>query len=354
MFLTEIVLLATALGLSSGFGLRALKVQQPSPYVVGGVTAAGFIVLMMCFRSLSFGVDTAAYAEIFADFCKGGLITDRESSFQIATEVLNFTMLGSCDTELLPAVWIFLIVLPALFFRTPWRVRLCYISALLLSLIGIELSTNALRQGLSTGLMVLAVSLTPVSALLTLLFGAFAMVFHPSAGLVLIGYLLARQNWRIFLALMASLLLLTVHFLSSSVELPFVSRFLYEINKYLAHQDSELWIRILSLACVVAALLAPLLCRRTGVTVRTIASDRRYAIALRMAIVCTPFLALPYFGYRFIYGMYPVILFLTLSPSLEPYVDAGKKFLSLCAMNVVILLAWAAGSTYMRELPFIG
>ena len=56
MFLTEIVLLATALGLSSGFGLRALKVQQPSPYVVGGVTAAGFIVLMMCFRSLSFGV----------------------------------------------------------------------------------------------------------------------------------------------------------------------------------------------------------------------------------------------------------------------------------------------------------
>ncbi|KAI3592323.1 hypothetical protein D9X30_2720 [Cupriavidus sp. U2] len=354
MVLTEIVLLAAMLGLSSGISLLLLNVRQPAPHVVGGVTAAVFIIVMMCFRSLQFGVDTAAYAEIFSDFCKGSLITDRESSFQIATEVLNFSMLGSCDTELLPAVWIFLVVLPALFFLAPWRVRLCYISALLLSLVGIELSTNALRQGLSVGLMVLAVSLAPVSSLLTFLFSALAMLFHPSAGLVLLGYLLARQRWGVFLTMIAGLLALVIHSLNSSVELPFVSRFLYEINKYLAHEDTELWIRILSFACVVAALAAPLMSRLPDVPIRTVVDDRYYAVAMRMAIVCVPFLALPYFGYRFIYGMYPVILFLTLSATLEKHVDTRRHFIFLCAMNVTILLAWAGGSTYMRELPFIG
>ncbi|CAM3335797.1 EpsG family protein [Cupriavidus taiwanensis] len=354
MFLTDIVLLASALGLSSGIGVRLLKVRQPSPHVVGGVTAAAFIIVMMCFRSLQFGVDTAAYANIFSDFCKGGLITDRESSFQIATEVLNFTMLGSCDTQLLPAVWVLLIVLPALFFRAPWQVRLCYISALLLSLVGIELSTNALRQGLSTGWLVFAVSLAPITSLLTVLFSAVAMAFHPSAGLVLLGYLLARQRWKIFLPLVVGLLVLTVHSLNASIELPLVSRFLYEIRKYLAHEDSELWIRILSFACVVAALLAPQLSRFPEVSIPAVMADRYYAVALRMAIVCLPFLALPYFGYRFIYGMYPIILFLTLSPTLGNHVDTRRQFLLLCAMNVTILLVWAAGSTYMRDLPFIG
>ena len=354
MYLTDVVLLAALLGLSAGFATRLLRVRQPSPHVVGGITAASLIIVLMCFRSLQFGVDTAAYAEIFTDFCKGGLIADRESSFQIATEVLNFTMLGSCDTELLPAVWIILIVLPAMFFRAPWRVRLCYISALLLSLVGIELSTNALRQGLSTGLIVLAVSLAPVTSLFTLLFGALAMAFHTSAGLVLVGYLLARQQWRVFLPLFLGLTLLTAHSLHTSVELPFVSRFLYEINKYLAHEDSELWIRILSFACVVTALLTPLACRRPGVSIQAVMSDKYYVVALRMAIICTPFLMLPYFGYRFIYGMYPVILFLTLSSSLDSLVDSGNHFFALCALNTAILLTWAAGSAYMRELPFIG
>ena len=61
-----------------------------------------------------------------------------------------------------------------------------------------------------------------------------------AAGLVLLGYFLARQNWKVFLPLMAGLILLTVHSLHSSIELPFVSRFLYEINKYTMHESSEL------------------------------------------------------------------------------------------------------------------
>lgn len=352
MFLTDIVLIAVVLSLSSGVSARLLNVRHPAPHLIGGATAVIIIITMMCFRSLDFGVDTVTYAGIFTDFCKGGLIEDRESSFQIATEALNFAMFGSCDTNFLPAAWIFLIVLPVLFFRAPWRVRLCYLSAFLLSLIGIELSTNALRQGLSVGLMVLGISLAPVNLLLTLLLGAFSMAFHTSAGLVLLGYFLARQNWKVFLPLMAGLILLTVHSLHSSIELPFVSRFLYEINKYTMHESSELWIRILSFSCVVSALLAPILFRRNGVRTSNILSDKTYAIALRLAIICVPFLTLPYFGYRFIYGMYPVILFLTLSPSLTPYTNSGSQFIALSAMNVVILLTWAAGSTYMRELPF--
>ena len=66
-----------------------------------------------------------------------------------------------------------------------------------------------------------------------------------------------------------------------------------------------------------------------------------------------PFLALPYFGYRFIYGVYPVLLLLTLTVSRHHFYKPSRHFLLLGAMNLVILLSWSIGSKYMREVPFL-
>lgn len=354
MFLYDIVLLAVAFGLLCGLSLGLANVAKPPAHLVGGVAAAAFMIVMLCFRSLQFGVDTITYVDIFSDYCSSGRVFDREFSFEATAQLLNFTMLGSCEPNLLPSVWIFLIVLPVLFFRSSWHVRFYYLGTLLLSLVGIELATNALRQGLSVGVIVLGVSLAPVSLYLTIAFGALAMLLHPSAGLVLVAYMLARQRWKFFIIYFGGLFLLTIASLHSSSELPFVSRFIYEINKYLAHDNDEIWIRILAFACVIAALAAPMLVRRKSVSRRDLLKQRSYAIAVRLAIICMPFLALPYFGYRFIYGMYPVIMFVTLSPTLYQFCNPRKQFLWLMFFNVVLLLAWATGSVYMRDLPFFG
>ena len=368
MLLTHVVLLSLVAALLCALGFAVLKRHAapdlgrlyPEPLLVGAGVASGIMVILLCLRSLNFGVDTVAYAELFTHYCNGGRLSDVEGSFQATTLLLNGMMLGACSTPLLPAAWIVAIVLPVLVLPAPWRLRLSYLAAFLLSIIGIELATNALRQGLSVGLMLLSVCVLTTQQgqrrWLALPFALAAVIFHSSAVLFLAAYLLARLRWLPFLGTTIALVWLTVSSLDAQVALPLASDFIYEIQKYAAHEDDELWIRVLAFACVLAALAAPLLARGTA-ALRPALLDGSYAIALRLSLLCVPFLALPYFGYRFIYGVYPAILFLTLAasqlPARAPLGRPQAQLLWLLVMNVLVLLAWSAGSSYMREVPFL-
>lgn len=368
MLLTHVVLLSVAAALLAALGfsllLRRADAQvsrlYPEPLLVGAGVASGLVVVLLCLRSLQFGVDTVAYAELFTHYCNGGRLSDVEGSFQAATLLLNGMMLGACQTSLLPSAWIAAIVLPVLMLAAPWRIKLAYLAAFLLSIIGVELATNALRQGLSVGLMLMGIAILTTQPghrrWLALPFALAAVLFHSSAVLFLAAYLLARLRWLTFVATTVALVWLTVNSLDAQVALPLASDFIYEIQKYAAHEDDELWIRVLAFACVLGALAAPLLARSPA-PLGPALQDGPYAIALRLSVLCVPFLALPYFGYRFIYGVYPAILFLTLAATLLP----GRAPLArprwhltwLLAMNIAVLLAWSAGSSYMREVPFL-
>lgn len=367
MLLTHVVLLSVAAALLLGVGFAVLKRQAavdvgrlyPEPLLVAAGVASAIVVGLLCLRSLNFGVDTVAYAELFTHYCNGGRLSDVEGSFQAATLLLDGMMLGACSTSLLPTAWIVAIVLPVLFLAAPWRLRLSYLTAFLFSIIGIELATNALRQGLSVGLMLMGVSVMTTQQgqrrWLALPFALASVLFHSSAVLFLAAYLLARLRWLQFLGTTLALVWLTVTSLDAQIALPLASDFIYEIQKYAAHEDDELWIRVLAFACVLAALAAPLLARATAL--RPLLREGPYAIALRLSVLCVPFLALPYFGYRFIYGVYPAILFLTLGASLLPgrpqLARPQAQLLWLLVMNLLVLLAWSAGSSYMREVPFL-
>lgn len=368
MLLTHVVILslATALLVSLVFALlRELAARHvarlyPEPLLVGASVASGIIVVLLCLRSLNFGVDTVAYAELFTRHCRGDRLSDMEGSFQAATLLLNVLMFGACSTLLLPAAWVLAIVLPVLALPTPWRLRVSYLASFLLSIIGIELATNALRQGLSVGFMLLCISVLTTQPKprhwVALPFALAAVLFHSSAVLFLAAYLLALLRWHQFLGTTAVLILLTVNSLDSPVTLPFASDFIYEIQKYSAHENDEVWIRVLAFACVLASLAAPLLARNTKGLLPALRNGS-YPVAVRLSLLCVPFLALPYFGYRFIYGIYPCILFLTLSASLLPGVPPlgrpNAHLLWLMTMNVLVLLAWAAGSSYMSEVPLL-
>lgn len=368
MLLTHVVLLSVAAALVAALGFSvllrradpAISRLYPEPLLVGTAVASGLVVVLLCLRSLNFGVDTVAYAELFTHYCNGGRLSDVEGSFQAATLLLDGMMFGACRTSLLPSAWIAAIVLPVLMLAAPWRVKLAYLTAFLLSIIGIELATNALRQGLSVGLMLMGIAILTTQAerrrWFALPFALAAVLFHSSAVLFLAAYLLARLRWVTFVVSTVFLVWLTLNSLDAQVALPLASDFIYEIQKYAAHDDDELWIRVLAFACVMAALAAPLLARcpaALGPALR----EGPYAIALRLGVLCVPFLALPYFGYRFIYGVYPAILFLTLAasflPGRPPLARSQPQLLWLLTMNIAVLLAWSAGSSYMREVPFL-
>jgi hypothetical protein len=332
----------------------------PHPSLVAAATASLVIVGLLCLRSLDFGVDTVAYAELFTHYCNGGQLSDVEGSFQAATLLLNGVMLGACSVQLLPSAWIIAIVVPVFALAAPWPLKWSYLGVFLLSIIGIELATNALRQGLSVGLMLLAVSILTTCygprRWMALPFAVAAVIFHSSAALFLGAYFLARLHWLPFTGVTLGLIWITVNFQASDVAVPLARDFFYEIQKYAAHEDDELWVRILAFACVLAALVAPVLARRPGPWVHFV-QPGPYAVALRLSLLCVPFLALPYFGYRFIYGVYPAILFLTLGastlPGLVALSRAPVQLIWLLGMNICVLVAWSAGSSYMREVPFL-
>jgi hypothetical protein len=337
----------------SGITARA---DFPSHTAILAATATATVALFLCIRSLNFGVDTVAYVDLFDHYCNGGSLADVESSFRAATLLLNGLMLGSCTKEFLPATWIAALVLPVFWFAATTRLRLYYFAAFLLSIIGIELATNALRQGLSVGLMVIGVSLahtaSPSKRWLALPLAGLAALFHTSAVLFIAAYLLARLNWLAFLLVTGAVTWVTVTSFDAQLALPLASDFLYEIQKYAAHEGDELWIRVLAFACVLAALAAPVFVRGER-TISQVMAQPFYAIAFRLSVLCVPFLALPYFGYRFIYGVYPMILFLSLMPASGEPKKLDQQALWLCLMNVAVLFAWSAGSSYMREVPFL-
>lgn len=361
MYLTTVILLAVGLSLLTGFVFWAAlsqtaisqKKKYPPLHLIVAVVATLVVVYFMSVRSLGFGVDTATYADLFTHYCNGGSLDDYKGSFWRATVLLNGIMLGQCKAYLIPAAWIVAIVIPMLAMRTSFRVRMYFLVALFTSLIGIELATNALRQGLSVGFMVLAVSFGRQRPLLMLLFASLSVLLHYSAALFFATFLLSQLGWKTFITTLLTLIALTVSSLDTQVTIPLAADFIYELKKYSTHEADEFWIRVLSFACIISALVAPLLSREPGKPFFRAFSKGPYAVALRLGICCLPFLSLPYFGYRFIYGVYPVLLLMTLIPNPMLFSRLNRQFGILCVLNLLILLTWSAGSSYMREIPFV-
>ena len=369
MLLVDIVVLTlgAALGLALIYALlrgsapALVRAAYPGVVPAAAVAASVAMVVLMGLRSLGFGVDTVAYAELFTHYCNGGQLSDVDGSFRVATWMLNGLMFGACSTPWLPAAWIVGVVVPVLLIDAPARLKVFYLCAFLFSIVGVELSTNALRQGLSVGMMLLGISLlsrpSGSRVALAMVLGLFAVAFHAGATLFIGVYLIARLRWRLFLGMLGLLVWLTLRYMDADLVLPFAGDFLYEIRKYADHEGDEIWIRVLAFACVLAALAAPVLAGGCA-KVRQALSSGPYATALRLGVLCLPFQVLPYFGYRFVYGVYPVILFLTLAASMlpaprRPLAPERPLFLWIVGLNVLVLLAWAAGSSYMREVPFL-
>ena len=323
--------------------------QGTAPILVSG-TILFLLVFCLWGRSLSFGVDTAGYAKVFAGYCNGQSMNDEQLSYFVTAWLLNAVMFGACNVDWMPGAWGLLVVAPLLAMREPLPLRLSFAAVLIFSLVGIELTTNALRQGVSVSVCMLAISVGRRNWVVGLPLAIMSVLLHTSTMLVFAALAFALLPWGLFVLALVGSIALVMQALQSGLESAFLQPLLYEVQKYLAHESDELWVRVLGFACVVAALVCPWLIRRHHDA--RLLTDKNYQIALRLAVACLPFLALPYFGYRMLYGIYPLVLFFTLLSGCRTATPLGRHFALLLIFNALVLLVWAQGSAAMRDLAF--
>lgn len=352
MLLVEAAMLVAAL---SYFSILELPRGGRRRFVASG-TASALAMLMigaLAFRNPEFGTDTANYSAIFQEFCQQGELPNSEFSYLISVRTINAAMLGSCNVSLLPVTWLLLVVGILLGSIGSWQLKLRVMVILLLSMVGIALTTDALRQGLSVGLMLAALGCWhQKQRAAAFVLSGLSVAFHSSAALVLIALLASTLSWPFFILVLAGVTGVVTFAIQTSDSIASALPIISTLLIYAAHDSDELIIRVLTFSCVLSTLVAPLLAARSAAARREALALPGYQTAIRLAVCCIPPLSLPYFGYRFIFGVYPLILWLVISATLAREDDSAVFGWALGG-NAVILLFWCFGSNYVLTTPFI-
>ena len=317
---------------------------------VAALTIAIPTVLALSFRSLDFGVDTLTYFGFYQQYCavgRGGF----ESSYLVSFGLIQAASLGICSNALLVPVWAGLLVLAFLVLPVEWSTRVRLLALGLVSLVGIELATNAFRQGLSAAVLMIGVAWFGRNRVVGGILLLFSVALHSSAALALVAVALASLGWRWYIVGLAIIAVAALNY-EALTFLPPVESLVYEITKYSAHEDSDFWIRVIAatqLATLVG--IALVMRRRGGMTPSEEAQRAKsLSIAVKLALTALPYLAMPYFGYRYIYGIYLAVLFLAHRSVTD---DRTSAFEALMLANIVLALAWTIGSSAIAGTTFL-
>lgn len=299
-------------------------------------------------RPTAFGVDTITYFRMYDQFCFTR-IDDLELSYTVTFSLLNISQAGACNSALLTTSWVLLILLCFVLLPETLNTRLKLAALCLFSLIGTELATNALRQGLSASVMMLALAWYRRSRLFGLALTGFAVLLHVSTGLVLVAVIVAFLRFRYFMLALGVLVVLVLSYSYLGLDIEALNRLTGEIDKYSAHDADDLYVRILA----AAQLFVPIgvaVVTRGWVERQSAVESGELRMALKIALTALPYLTLPYFGYRYVYGIYLLVVYLTRSVILD---DRRPAFELVLVANALIALVWALGSSYLGQIPFL-
>lgn len=308
----------------------------------------GVFVIALVARPITFGVDTITYLRMFDQFCFTR-IDDLEFSYTVTFNVVNISQAGICNSDYLMASWVALILLCFLLLPDLWNVRVKLAALGMFSLIGTELATNALRQGISASVMMLAVAWYRRNRVVGLALAALAILLHVSTGLVLVAVILAFMRFRYFALALGVLIAVVLSYSYLGLNIDALDRLTGEINKYSVHDADDLYVRILAFAQLIVPLSVVML-TQGWVKDENHEEKRDFTMAFKIALTALPYLSLPYFGYRYIYGIYLLVLYLNKSAVLD---DRRPAFEMVMIGNALIILVWAIGSSYLRQIPFV-
>jgi hypothetical protein len=316
------------------------------------IAASVFVVLIMtisiAFRDVYYGPDSQAYYLFFAQYCFTSSY-DLSFDYQTSFAALNAAMIWMCEPDYMIFGWMLLFAASCFAIPIGLSNRIQLFALIIVSIVGIELTSNILRQGISSAFMLLAFTWLRKRLIVAIPLAVVALALHPSAALILIAGGLALLPWRYFIVGVSALGFVIIRYSQTQTGIAFVDRFFYEMNKYSAIESSELYIRILS----IVQLALPIICGRIALVGdrgddKTAEDD--WSFSLRMALTSAPFLTIPYFGYRYVYGLYMIVLFSNYKSIAS---RRSPAFEILLYASLSLTLAWAYGSTLVRSSAFL-
>jgi hypothetical protein len=342
------IMSATYLGMGfASAGSRSASMSPDAERIMAAVLVSVVISVALAIRPVQFGVDTITYIRYYDQYCFSSL-EGLDFSYRVTFALVNVVQLGSCNSDLLIAAWIFIIVACFALLPDDLHLRLKLSAVALFSMIGMELASNALRQGLSAAVMMLAFAQYNRNKAVGIALAIFSVLLHSSSGLVLVAIIISHFRLRYYLTAFSALAALVLSYSYLNLDISALNRLTGEIDKYSQHDPQDIYIRMLSAAQLFTPLLVVLMTsgwRRASDT----KPDNGSVIGWKLALTAAPFMVLPYFGYRYIYGLYLIVLYI----SREAITDDNRPAFEMVLLaNALIVLVWALGSSYVSNIPF--
>lgn len=357
-----VILLLTCTGLAlpvASIGSRSGCFRRVPFETAFAYLSIATLYVFLCLHSNDFGTDGPAYLRVLQAYCeKQYNLFNLKSSWYFDLSILYFATFGTCSAAIFPLAWATVVLAVLLAIDAKWTDKAYFISALLLSIVGIECLTNALRQGISTALLILSVSYYPRRKWVCLTAGVACIFAHESAVLMLAALCLCMLPIRLYVISMSVLIVWVLTSLSSNVELaslqqvPGIGSFFYELSKYMSHDPVEFWVRALALTTVLSTCATALVVTfvAKGAGSQRDSQNVKQLLSLKLALCCIPLSFVPYFGYRFAYGIYPLILWFSLFS--VPMHKRRTAYAMIVGANIVVLFLWALGSSRMSSQLF--
>ena len=309
-----------------------------------------FFVGLFFFKNEYFGADTKNYLFEFSQYCLNpDAYVGLDFTYALIFHIINALIAGACHISWLVWVWPIFVISLIYFSLCLFKCDKLYIVALFASFIGLELLTNAMRQGFSLAVLILALCFFLKGRYVYfVLFSLLSFLFHQASILIVAILLASRINYKILIpGLLAGIYIV---FFTTYVDfLPGVNGFKSSIYKYMPYSDDDFIVRIISLFV--------LLCTSIVYTWMSFRSDQKDVVVLNSLLniisICMIVSIVPYLGFRVIYGVYPLVLLMTYT-SMSVYNRKHYIYLSVVTcINAIVSIIWLCGSTHMRAIPFV-
>lgn len=308
------------------------------------------LLVLFLFKNEYFGADTKNYLNEFTDYCLNpddyqGL----DYTYKIIFDLLNILMAQSCEVKWIIWLWPYFVISIVFISILLFKHDKFLLIALFSSFIGIELLTNAMRQGFSIAILFLGFSFYLKRRYFYFgVLAALSLLFHQASALIILIFIISRISYKIILPSM--LFGLVIVFGTTYLDfVPGMLSFKASIYKYLPYASDDFIVRVISLANLILTYFIYLIMVRKSV----IRDSHTINTVINIVAICSIVSVVPYLGFRVVYGVYPLFLLMTFI-SVKRHSQLAYKYLSLVTLaNVFITIIWLSGSAHMRAIPFV-
>ncbi|CCJ92030.1 EpsG family protein [Cronobacter turicensis] len=309
------------------------------------------LLVLFLFKNEYFGADTKNYLNEFTEYCLNPrAYNGLDYTYKIIFNLLNFLMAERCEVNWIIWLWPYFVISIVFITTVLFKLDKLIIITLFSSFIGIELLTNAMRQGFSIAILFL--SFTFYLKRRYIYFGilaALSLLFHQASALIIVILIISRLNYKLIVPslIIGILLVFGTTYLDF---LPGILSFKASIYKYMPYASDDFIVRVISLINVMLTFFIYLSFAR-----KLLVNDHlTFNVIINIVAICSIVSIVPYLGFRVVYGVYPLFLLMTYISVKRHNSQLSYKYLSYVTCgNIFITILWLCGSAHMRAIPFV-